>query len=77
MVVFGLIKVGEDRDRDDVEDTGEVDKLGDEEFEFELAFESLFFELLTSLGEADLNRLERLKNDPFPNMSPAFGCRAQ
>ena len=72
---------------EDVEETGDVDKDGDEEEEDEedeeeeaVAFESFeeeLFVFLFSLGDADLKRLERLRNEPLPNMSPALGCRAQ
>ena len=69
-------------DREDVEETGDVDKDGDDdddEDDDEAAFESFeeLLVLLFSLGDADLKRLERLRNDPLPNMSPAFGCKAQ
>jgi hypothetical protein len=66
-----------------------VDKEGDDDDDDEhVAFESfdellllllllVFAEFLFSFGDADLKRFDRLKNEPLPNMSPAFGCNAQ
>ena len=65
-----------------------MDKEGDDDDDDEhVAFESLdellllvllvFAEFLFSFGDADLKRFDRLKNEPLPNISPAFGCKAQ
>ena len=55
--------------REDSEDDGEVDddvvgEVDGDTFDF-------------GDVEADLKRLERRKKLPLPNMSPAFGCKAQ
>lgn len=61
---------GEEEEVDDDDDEDEEEDVGDVEGDVSEA--SGF-----SFGDWDLKRLERRRKLPLPNISPAFGCRAQ
>ena len=69
------VNEGDDDEDDDEDEVGEVERDGEVRDDDEAVVNDVS-ERATSFI-CDLNRFERRKKLPLPNMSPAFGCNAQ